>query len=62
MSYAVHTLIPMAENETMEDYNKKNATKVRKGSIRIKIISILHYYMDVYRFAGFMILPMFYAA
>jgi len=30
MSYAVHTLIPMAENESVEEYNKKNATKIRR--------------------------------
>ena len=28
MSFAVHTLIPMQENEQLDDYNKKNATKV----------------------------------
>jgi hypothetical protein len=28
MSFAVHTLIPVQQNEQLEDYNKKNATKV----------------------------------
>lgn len=28
MNFAVHSLIPMHPNETVEEYNKKNATKV----------------------------------
>jgi hypothetical protein len=30
MSYAVHALIPMGEDETTEQYNKKYATKIRR--------------------------------
>lgn len=28
MNYAVHALIPMGDRETVDEYNKKNATKV----------------------------------
>lgn len=33
LNYAIHKLIPLQEGQTLEEYNKKNATKVNYSAV-----------------------------
>ena len=65
MNYAIQHLVPMEANQTLNEYNKLNATKVRVSSNFLWkifcpcIIGSLFANVCMNRFDAFMMLPMF---
>lgn len=64
MSHVIQKLIPMEKNQTLSEYNKVNATKVKTSSkivvwMKSHVFSCFLLMFD--RFEEFMMLQMYYA-